>query len=111
MRLVALAVVLTVAFPNVGVGQEVAKPAQHLQKRMHLRVHAPAESRVDQASEKLRAPDRSTLPPEGAALGSTQKKSGGASGATAGQSTHCTGANASSTECYTSTQQGRPLIK
>jgi hypothetical protein len=111
MRLVALAAALTIVVPNVGIGQEVTASAHHLQKRMHLRVHASAESRVDQASEKLRAPDRSALPPEGAALGSTQKKSGGASGPTAGQSTHCTGANASSTECYTSTQQGRPLIK
>jgi hypothetical protein len=111
MRLVALAAVLTVAIPHVGLGQEVATPAQHLQKRMHLRAHSSGESRIDQASEKLRGSDRSTLPPEGAALGATQKKSGGASGPPAGQSTHCTGANASSTECYTSTQQGRPLIK
>jgi hypothetical protein len=111
MRLVALAAVLTVAISNVGIGQEVATPAEHLQKQRHLRVHASAESRVDQASEKLRSPNRSTLPPEGAALGSTPKKSGGARGTTAGQSTHCTEANASSTECYTSTQQGRPLIK
>jgi hypothetical protein len=111
MRLVALAAVLAIAVPNVGIGQEVAVPAQHLQKRVHIGVHLSAESRVHQVSEKLRAPNRSTLPPEGAALGSTQKKSGGASGPTAGQSTHCTGANASSTECYTSTQQGRPLVK
>ena len=52
MRLVALAAVLTVAIPNVGIGQEVATPAQHLQKRMHLRAHSSGESRIDQASKK-----------------------------------------------------------
>lgn len=119
MRLLA-ATIAILSIAEFGVGQGMATETTYM--RHHHRPIArhsygalSAESHVGQVPGSLRGSSESgKLPPEGAALGATPapKKPGASATVNAtATSTRCSGSNSTSTECYTATQQARPLAK
>jgi hypothetical protein len=97
-------------------GQPLAAQSQSARQHHRQAIHSGSgsrfeESHVGQASGKLGESGSGKLPPEGAALGATPDKKGVQIGTTGIPSQRCSGSNSTSTECYTATQQMRPLAK
>jgi hypothetical protein len=129
MRLLTVLTIAALSIADFGAGQALAAQSTSAWARTHHRHvarggdrFAYGESHVGQVSGKLRESGNGKLPPEGAALGATppppppgKKPANGAaipvSAASSAPALRCSGSNSTTTECYTATQQMRPLAK
>jgi hypothetical protein len=115
MRLLTVATIAILSLHVFGQALAAQSPAaRHPHHRQAVRGgggSAFQESHVGQASGKLGESGNGKLPPEGAALGATPDKKPAQSGSGATSAVRCSGTNSTSTECYTATQQMRPLAK
>jgi hypothetical protein len=114
MRLLTVLTIAILYLPVFGPGLAAQSPSARHHHRQIVRGGGGSvfeESHVGQASGKLGESGNGKLPPEGAALGATPDKKPAQSGTNGTPSLRCSGSNSTTTECYTATQQMRPLAK